>query len=263
MNISPRKKLSAVIEACMAVVAGSALLLFVFMAWEMGFDVRGGEGIAAVTPRGAGKVAIRLPPLPRPPEESTNEQAVARRAGAKVAGLSATSSIPQAGPIGTAGSTVTPEAQPAVSTNPPSDRPDPPGAVEVAVSAPVVSPSGNSPPAGDTGTDTAPGTGAAPTPEPEPGQEHNPSTGDGRSAPPKDHPAPQGPDPASPEEQAEPDEQPPPQDDAGEEASDQAHDRPEEPAGSERRNHPPPSGPEDEDGGAGEGTGKKGGNDKP
>jgi hypothetical protein len=262
MNISPRKKLSAVIEACMAVVAGSALLLFVFMAWEMGFDVRGGEGIAAVTPRGAGKVAIRLPALPRPPEESTNEEAVARRAGAEVAGLSATSSNPQAAPTGTVGSTVTPEGQAEASSNPPPDRPDSPEAVEVAVSAPVVSPSGNSPPAGDTGTDTAPGTGAAPTPEPEPGQEHNPSTGDGRSAPPKDHPAPQGPDPASSEEQAEPKEQPPPQED-GEEASDQAPDRPEEPAGSERPNHPPPSGPEDQDGGAGEGAGKKGGNDKP
>jgi hypothetical protein len=256
MNISPRKKLSAVIEACMAVVAGSALLLFVFMAWEIGFDVRRGDGIAAVTPRGAGKVAIRLPALPQPSEESTNEQAIARRAGAEVAAdLSATSGNAQAGTTRTAGITATPGGQAEVHSNPSSDQPDSSEPMEVAVSGPVVSPPGNSPPPGDTGTDT----GAAPNPEPEPGQDHNPSTGDGGSAPRKDHPAPQGP----PKEQAEPQEPPPPQDNGGEGASDQAPDTPEEPASSGRPNHPAPSGPEDDSGGGGEGSGNERGNDKP
>jgi hypothetical protein len=263
MNISPRKKLNAVIEACMAIVAGSALLLFAVMAWGMDFDVRGGNGIAAVTPRGAGKVAIRLPALPQPPEESTNEQAVARRAGAEVAGLTATSSNPQADPMETAASIAGPGEPTQAPLNRSSDQPDSPDEVVVAVSGPAVSAPGTSPPDGDTGTDTGTNTGAAPSPEPEPGQDHNPSTDDDRSAPPKDHPAPEGPDPAPPEEKAEPQEQPPPQDDAGEGTSDQAPGRPDEPPASERPDHHPPSGPEDEGGDGGEGSGKKGGNDNP
>jgi hypothetical protein len=262
MNISPRKKLNAVIEACMAIVAGSALLLFAVMAWGMDFDVRGGNGITAVTPRGAGKVAIRLPALPQPPEESTNEQAVARRAGAEVAGLTATSSNPQADPMETAASIAGSGEPTQAPLNRSSDQPDSPDEVVVAVSGPAVSAPGTSPPDGDTGTDTGTNTGAAPSPEPEPGQDHNPSTDDDRSAPPKDHPAPEGPDPA-PEEKAEPQEQPPPQDDAGERTSDQAPGRPDEPPASERPDHHPPSGPEDEGGDGGEGSGKKGGNDNP
>jgi hypothetical protein len=256
MNISPRKKLSAVIEACMAVVAGGALLLFIVMAWGMGFDVREGNGIAAVTPRGAGKVAIRLPALPQPPEEPTNEQAVARRTGAEFAGLSPTSSSPQAGttetPRGTVASDGPAEAPSTPSSDQPSDQPGSPDEVVVAVSGPVVSAPGTSPPDGDTGADTGPDAGAAPTPKPD--QEHNPSTDDGRSAPPKDHPAPEGPDPAAPEEEPEPQEQPPPQQDGGKGTSDQPPDKPDEPPASGRPDHRPPTGPDD---------GGKGGGDNP
>ena len=254
MNISPRKKLSAVIEACMAVVAGGALLLFIVMAWGMGFDVRGGNGIAAVTPRGAGKVAIRLPALPQPTEESTNEQAVARRTGAEVAGLSATSSNPQAGTTETLRGTVASDGPTEAPSTPSSDQPGSPDEVVVAVSGPVVSAPGTSPPDGDTGADTGTDAGAAPTPKPDPDQKHNPSTDDGRSAPPKDHPAPEGPDPAAPEEEPEPQEQPPPQQDGGKGTSDQPPDKPDEPPASGRPDHRPPTGPDD---------GGKGGGDKP
>ncbi|MDQ4029350.1 MAG: hypothetical protein M3214_15070 [Actinomycetota bacterium] len=253
MNISPRKKLSAVIEACMAVVAGGALLLFIVMAWGMGFDVRGGNGIAAVTPRGAGKVAIRLPALPEPPEESTNEQAVARRTGAEIAGLSATSSNPQAGTTETPRGTVASDGPAEAPSTPSSDQPDSPDEVVVAVSGPVVSPSGTSPPDGDTGPDA----GAAPTPKPDLDQEHNPSSGGGRSAPPKDHPPPEGPAPAAPEEKPEPQEQPPQQEDGGEGTSDQPPDRPDEPPASGRPDHPPPTGPDDDGGDGGKGDGDK------
>jgi hypothetical protein len=257
MNISPRKKLSVVIEAGMAVVAGSALLLFVFMALEIGFNVRGGDGIAAVTPRDGSKVAIRLPGLPQPPEEPTNEQAIGRRTGAEVAGLPTASSISRTGPTQAASSTADQEERGESPAKPSSDQPASNEPIEVAVSGPVVSPPEESPPPADSGTDT----GAAPSQEPEPGEDHNPSTDDGRSEPPKDHPAPEGPDPGAPEDEADSQEPPPPPEDEDEDASDEAPEAPEEPTGAERPNHPAPSGPEDE--GDDDGDGQNGGNDEP